>query len=185
VSQPANDQAKDVGIRRDRFALEYIKDLNATEAALRCGYSPKTAYSQGHRLLQDPDIKARIQALEARRSHRVQLAADEVLTELAAIVRANVQHFTTNEQGELVLAEGAPADAFKAIASVKRKIRIVKLNEVTTTEIDIEFRLVDKVRGIDMAMKHLGIAGAERHELTGKDGSPLIPEVISIRLVRP
>ena len=173
------------GPRRDRFPLEYLKDLNATQAALRAGYSPKNAGAQGSRLLQNPDIQRRIQDLQNRRSKRVQLAADEVLTELAAIVRANVRHFTTNELGELILAEGAPADAWNAVASVKRKIKIIKVGEVQETQVDVEFRLHDKVRAIDMAMKHLGIAGAERHELTGKDGSPLIPERITVCLVRP
>lgn len=171
--------------RRERFPLEYLKDLNATKAAERCGYSKKTAGAQGSRLLTNVDIQARIQELQARRSQRVQIAGDEVLTELAALVRANVQHFTTNEHGNLILAEGAPADAFRAVASVKRKIRITKLGEVQTTEVDVEFRLWDKARAIDMALKHLGLAGAEKHELMGKDGSPLIPSSIAVRLVRP
>ena len=80
---------------------EYLVDLNATKAAERAGYSRKTAYAIGQRLLKDVEIAAAIAAAEAERAARVQVRADEVLRELVAIVRTNPNHFTTDDDGRL------------------------------------------------------------------------------------
>ena len=48
--------------KREIFALEYAKDCNATQAAIRVGYSPRTAYSQGHRLLKKDEVKEKLTA---------------------------------------------------------------------------------------------------------------------------
>lgn len=66
------------------FVREYLVDLNATQAAIRAGYSPRTARAQGHRLLTDADIAAAIEAAQAERAERLQLTADDVLKGLYA-----------------------------------------------------------------------------------------------------
>lgn len=58
--------------KQELFILEYQQDHNATQAAIRAGYSPKTAYSQGQRLLKDPEVKTAIEAdLTARKSELI------------------------------------------------------------------------------------------------------------------
>ena len=74
--------------KQERFVQEYLVDLNATQAALRAGYSEKTARSIGAENLSKPDIeKAIADALEARRL-RTEITQDRVLEELAAIAFA-------------------------------------------------------------------------------------------------
>lgn len=71
--------------RRSRFVQEYLVDLNATQAAVRAGYSAKTATSQGDRLLRFVEVqKAISEALDAR-SKRTGVTADAVIRELARI----------------------------------------------------------------------------------------------------
>lgn len=65
--------------KQEAFVHEYLVDLNATQAAIRAGYSPRTARAQGHRLLTDADIAAAIEAAQAERSERLRLTADDVL----------------------------------------------------------------------------------------------------------
>ena len=65
--------------KQQRFADEYLVDLNATQAAIRAGYSKKTARSQGERLLTNVDVAAAIQAAQQKRSERVQITQDSVL----------------------------------------------------------------------------------------------------------
>ena len=65
--------------KQQRFADEYLVDLNATQAAIRAGYSKKTARSQGERLLTNVDVAAAIQAEQQKRSERVQITQDSVL----------------------------------------------------------------------------------------------------------
>lgn len=75
--------------KKQLFVREYLIDLNATQAAIRCGYSAKTAYSQGQRLLKDVEIGAAVQAAMSERAARTEITADNVLKELWAIATAD------------------------------------------------------------------------------------------------
>lgn len=65
--------------KQEAFCLEYLVDLNATQAAIRAGYSEDTARSMGCENLTKPDIQERIAALKAERNERLQIDADYVL----------------------------------------------------------------------------------------------------------
>ena len=64
------------------FCEEYLVDLNATQAAIRAGYAPKSANTDGPRMLVNAGIQARIAELQAERSARVHVEADAVLRKL-------------------------------------------------------------------------------------------------------
>jgi len=64
---------------------EYVVDLNATQAALRAGYSPKTAYSQGQRLLKDAEVASLIADKTQKTATRLELTAEMVLNGLMEI----------------------------------------------------------------------------------------------------
>jgi phage terminase small subunit len=65
--------------KQARFVEEYLVDLNATQAAIRAGYSPKTAYSQGERLLKNVEVHRAIQEAQEARSERTGITQDEVI----------------------------------------------------------------------------------------------------------
>ena len=64
---------------QQRFVDEYLVDLNATQAAIRAGYSARTAEQQGPRLLGNAGVAAAIQAAQEARSDRIQITQDDVL----------------------------------------------------------------------------------------------------------
>jgi phage terminase small subunit len=68
--------------KQRRFVEEYLVDLNATQAAIRAGYSPKCAAVQGHENLIKPYIAAEIAKLRKEQSERTQATADQVVQEL-------------------------------------------------------------------------------------------------------
>jgi phage terminase small subunit len=68
--------------KRQAFVREYPIDLNATKAAIRAGFSEKTAYSQGQRLLKNVEVAAAIQKALAERSERTEITQDYVLTSI-------------------------------------------------------------------------------------------------------
>jgi phage terminase small subunit len=74
--------------KRDLFVGEFIVDLNGTQAAIRAGFSEKTARSQAHRLLKDPNIQRQIRTAIAERMRRTQIDADYVLMSLTEQVEA-------------------------------------------------------------------------------------------------
>ena len=72
------------------FAQEYVVDFNATKAAVRAGYSEKTARSQGQRLLTNVDIQAAVSEAIKARMARTFITQDRILLELAAAAFADM-----------------------------------------------------------------------------------------------
>lgn len=88
------------------FIKEYLVDLNATQAAIRAGYSAKTAYRQGADLLQKTSIREAIEKAQAERSQRVEVTQDYVINNLVEIVERTMQRApVTNRKGEQVTDE--------------------------------------------------------------------------------
>ena len=77
--------------KRRAFIEHYLQTWNATEAARRAGYSERSAYSQGHRLLKNAEVQEAIQ----KRLAELKMSADEVLVRLSAQARADISEFVT------------------------------------------------------------------------------------------
>jgi phage terminase small subunit len=99
------------------FIDEYLKDFNATQAALRAGYSQRTAYSIGQENLKKPEIAAVIQQAIDERA----MTADELLTRIAEIGRGDLSRYVTN-QGEIDL-EQLKADGLGHLLKKHKKTR--------------------------------------------------------------
>ncbi|HBB1391636.1 TPA: terminase small subunit, partial [Escherichia coli] len=76
--------------KQELFAREYLKDLNATQAAIRAGYSEKTARATGSENLSKPDIADRIAELKAERNEEIGIDAAYVLRRLTEIDQMDV-----------------------------------------------------------------------------------------------
>lgn len=73
--------------RQQKFCDEYLISGNATDAAIKAGYSPKTAYSMGNENLNKPELKAYIET-ELDKIHSAKIAdAEEVMKYLTAVMR--------------------------------------------------------------------------------------------------
>ena len=70
--------------KQQRFVEEYLVDLNATQAAIRSGYSPRTAKAIGHENLTKPDVSTAIAEAQFQRSMRTEITADWVVKELVS-----------------------------------------------------------------------------------------------------
>lgn len=71
--------------RRERFCQEYVVDYNATQAAIRAGYSPHSARSQASRLLSNDNLRARVRELQAEQTARLCVTADWVVQRLVDV----------------------------------------------------------------------------------------------------
>lgn len=76
--------------KQQRFVEEYLIDLNATQAAIRAGYSEKTAYSVGHENLKKPEIQKAIEEAQNKRAEQTQIDAAYVLRRLVEIDQMDV-----------------------------------------------------------------------------------------------
>jgi phage terminase small subunit len=77
--------------KRERYCQEYVIDLNATQAAIRAGYSENTARQQGQRLLTNGDIQLRIAYLISQRNERTEIDQDWVIYRLKEVVERCMQ----------------------------------------------------------------------------------------------
>lgn len=85
--------------RQLRFCEEYIVDLIGSKAAIRAGYSAKTAHAISCRLLNDVNIAANIDKLRSERSERVKLTADDVIRHVSEIIEADPRDLTEYRRG--------------------------------------------------------------------------------------
>lgn len=133
--------------KQKKFVDEYLIDLNATQAAIRAGYSKKTAYRIGAELLQKTSVSEHIQKRQADRQHRTEITQDRVLKELAAIGFADIADFVSVQQHTVYIndTEKMPQEKRKAIAGIKEG------------QNGIEIKLNDKVKALELIGKHLAM----------------------------
>lgn len=77
--------------KQKQFYKEYVVDANATQSAIRAGYSKKTAYSQGQRLLKNVEGKKYLEELMAEKESKLIATQDEVLKYLTSVLRGESQ----------------------------------------------------------------------------------------------
>lgn len=143
----------DLNEKQRRFVAEYLVDLNATQAAIRAGYSEKTAHSQGPRLLEHVGIQAAIAAANQKRQHRTEITQDRVLQELARLGFSDLRRIFA-EDGRLLRPEEWPDDVAASVASIEVVTRSVGEGDV---EHVAKVKLWDKPKAIEMIGRHLAM----------------------------
>lgn len=133
--------------KQERFVEEYLIDLNATQAAIRAGYSPKTANEQASRMLANVSIQAEISRAMAERSKRTGINQDRILQELARIGFAKLTDIVDPDTGRI--RYDATDDDLACIQSIK-----VKPGEFGTER---EVKLYDKKSVLIELGKHQGM----------------------------
>jgi len=137
--------------KQDVFVEEYLVDLNATQAAIRAGYSVKTADQQGSRLLANVKVQSKIAKEMAERSKRTGVNQDRVVLELAKIGFINPSKVIDLKTCE-VLPDATEED-LSCIQSVKVK-RTTKGKSVIEER---EVRFYDKTKALEKLGQHLGM----------------------------
>ncbi len=133
------------------FVQEYLVDLNATQAAIRAGYSPKTAGPMGGENLRKPEIGVAIQEALLERGQRLEVTQDRVLQEFARIAFADMRTYTkwTPDGVTLINSDDLPDGASRVVAEVSET--------VTGTGKTVRFKLYSKQAALESLAKHLGM----------------------------
>ena len=167
--------------KQKMFVKEYLVDLNATQAALRAGYSEKTAYRTGADNLKKPQIQEAIQQAMQKREQRTEITADKVLEEYAKLGFSDVSDYLEVVTERVLVdrtAEGEPISEIKQFVFMKNTADIPPEKLAAISEVkqhkdgSISFKLHDKRGALDSIARHLGMF-TERIEHTGKDGGPI------------
>jgi len=171
--------------RQKAFIQEYPIDLNGTQAAIRAGYSKKTANRQATENLSKPVIQAAIQEALDKWAKRTEITIDRTLTEIARLAFSDIREYIDIGADGCVQVkpfEDMPKGASRAIQYIKEKKRILASGkgggEETILESTLELKLWDKGKALDQLGKHLGFL------FNNPEPEPE-PEPIIINLVNP
>lgn len=158
-----------------RFVDEYLVDFNATQAAIRAGYSPKTAAAAAARLLRNVNIQAEIARRQKDLQRRTEISQDRVVKELARIAFADASDYACvetymyeNKDGTLSpLQVVSPKDT--GVLSDDQRAAIAGIKQGAN---GIEIKLHDKIKALELLGRHIGMFN-DKLSLSGSDGGPL------------
>jgi phage terminase small subunit len=140
-----------VSPRRRRFVEEYLVDLNATQAAIRAGYAPRSAAKRGAILLGDPQIREAVAAAIHQRSERTGITQDQVLREYARLAFSDLRQVAIwGPDGLRVLPSAALDDDSSAALAEVHETR-------TSAGGTVRVKLHEKKGALDALARHLGL----------------------------
>ena len=152
------------------FVKEYLVDLNATQAAIRAGYSENTAGAMGHENLTKPEIQDAIQQAMNARANKLEITADRVLKEIARLAFFDPRNFF-HPDGTPIPIHELDDDTAAALAGID------VLEEFEGSGKDRvfigytkKFKLTDKRASLELLGKHLKLF-TDKTELSNPDGS--------------
>jgi len=164
-----NDSLTD---KQKAFCEEYIIDLNATQAAIRAGYSQESAENIGFENLRKPKIEKEIRRLKKARSKRTEITADRVLEELASVGYSKITDYLEVVEKDVVVGYKKDASGqYDYEQPIVRTQKVVEIKETKEMDPDaikaiseikhgkhgISLKLYDKLKALDNIGRHLGM----------------------------
>ncbi|MDU3156602.1 MAG: terminase small subunit [Hafnia alvei] len=139
--------------KQEMFCREYLIDLNATQAAIRAGYSEKTANRTASENMSKPDIQSRIAELKAQRNDLVGINATYVLKRLVEIDQMDVLDILT-DSGELKAVRDWPPTWRTTLSGME----VMEMaSEGGTAAMLKKIKWPDKVKNLELLGKHINV----------------------------
>lgn len=133
------------------FVAEYLVDLNATQAAIRAGYSERTAYRIGAELLQKTSVAEAIAVNQAKRAQRLDITADRVVSELAKIAFADPRDLMEWGPDGITLKSSSELTKEQAAS-------VAEVSEMTTKNgRTIRLKKHDKLKALELIGNYIGM----------------------------
>lgn len=153
--------------KQQAFVDEYLIDLNATQAAIRAGYSKKTANEQGARLLANVSVGAAVQKAMDKRSKKTEITAEYVLTTIVNTIERcqQLEQVMERRDGELVPTGEYKFDStavLKGAELLGKHLKLFTDKVEHTGKIEVESLTDDDIdRQISETLARLGVAAGE------------------------
>lgn len=173
---------KDLTAKQEKFCIEYLKDLNATQAAIRAGYSKKTAMEQGYQLLQKTSVSDFIQKEREKDASTAEITRQKVINEYAKLAFFDIRKVLTVDGGLKDTGEwdDDSAAAIAGLESYDEKEPESGMVLGTVRKIKIS----DKRAALDSLCKVLGYNSPDKLAHTDGQGNDISP-VFKIEIVKP
>lgn len=152
ASRRSESKDRQLNPKQDKFCQEYLVDLSATQAALRAGYSAKSAGFIGYQLLQKTPIASRIEELRTKQQVRTGISADRALKEAARLAFFDIRKLC-DAAGNPIPIQDLDDDTAAAIQGLE--LSSEKDGEGFTTV--RKYKVADKNAALERVFKHLGL----------------------------
>ncbi len=150
--------------KQAQFVKEYVADFNATQAAIRAGYSKNGAGQTAAHLLKNPKVQAALEIEARTRAAAAEVTAEEVLAELAGIARANMRDYMDIGEDGLPRLNWKRLTRAQAAALKEVTVDVVaEVNEGTDDEPElvpvhrVKFKLESKLAALDKLGRYFGL----------------------------
>jgi phage terminase small subunit len=156
--------------KQSAFIEEFACDMNATQAAIRAGYSAKTAKEQATRLLSNVHVAAEIAKGRAARSERTGITADRVLQELARVAFLDIRKLF-NPDGSMKPLSELDDDTAAAIAGLD----LAEIRDEDGKPVGVlkKIKIADKLVALDKLARNLGLL-QDKLKIGGDVENPLM-----------
>jgi len=139
--------------KQAQFVIEYLVDLNATQAAIRAGYSEDTAAEIGCENLTKPNIKEAVQKQMDARSARTLITADRVLEEAGKLAFGNTKNLY-DENGKIIPVQDLPDDVAATITEITQK-QLGSPDDDGAVVFERKYKIADKKASLELLGRHL------------------------------
>jgi len=144
--------------KQQRFIEEYLVDLNATQAAIRAGYSAKTAGVIGYENLTKPQIKEALAEARQKLAERTAVSAERVIREYARLAFVDPRSIFTWGPGGVAVKDSAELSADDAVCVLEVS------HEVTEAGTKVRVKVHDKKAALEALAKHLGLFEKDKEQ---------------------
>lgn len=156
--------------KQDMFCREFIVDYHQTKAAIRAGYSERSAYSTGNRMMKNAEIQERIAELEKERMKRLKISQDRIIYELACIALSNGADYAEITEKLIPDREGKPVHVKCVDFTLTKELNDRQRRAISGMKegkSGIEIKTHDKVKALELLMKHYGMLSDKPESTTG------------------
>lgn len=165
--------------KQQRFIENYLLDLNATQAAIRAGYSKRTANEQGTQLLNNPAIKTAIDAAKMKRSEKAEISAERVLLEIQRIafydpvdlIQVIRDALPDEISDDVEIIDGKIISGLRSARDIRflpEDVRRAIVGWGYDRNQNFTIKLADKSKALDQLARHLSLYN-DKLEVTGLD----------------
>ncbi len=169
-SELKNEKAATLTIKQELFVDEYMTNgFNATQAAIKAGYSEATARSQGQRLLTNVDVKEEINKRCQDITAEFPLLRKKIVEKLQRVAFSDIGDYLEYKtvKTEVANIDGKPILGFRAVVDLKDSDQVDTslISEVQETPSGLKFKRMDPVKALELLAKFTGLDNADREEI--------------------
>jgi len=165
--------------KQRRFVQEYLVDLNATQAAIRAGYSAKTAQKVAHGYLAKPGIQAALQERQAEIAESLEVTQERVVAEFAGVGFADIGDLMSWKKRD-------PRKPLESLVSLKESAALPARVRRTIQSVEegkdgLKLRLYDKLTALDKLSRFLGLYEKDNtQDINLNAGSDALERMLSL-----